>query len=317
MNSVKRQVTGAVQRHRLSLSLSRHSHRRREWTLLTVRLECFGEYGTVQYMSQGRRSRPSLLGRSSNTLPNGPAMVCDATDAHPFLLHNRGREAVVSRPIDCRQALHTVGRRCAMLLSYHEGLCGHCLPRKYQPFPKVAASRLPALPIAVLSAAIGQSKAVHLCPSLPTRGSSRASQRLDAVEATGRCARTVSIGRFGTVFRDARKRKDLPKVRRPKKEVTPSKPRHAAHGTSHLFPTRPRPRVAVLCTGALRTPCTKQPGLSADNSRNPSLIKSRIMSASKRPAGHVRRPPPLLGANNGLYRVPFPVHSKCWTSWPY
>ena len=178
MNSVKRQVTGAVQRHRLSLSLSRHSHRRREWTLLTVRLECFGEYGTVQYMSQGRRSRPSLLGRSSNTLPNGPAMVCDATDAHPFLLHNRGREAVISRPIDCRQALHTVGRRCAMLLSYHEGLCGHCLPRKYQPFPKVAASRLPALPIAVLSAAIGQSKAVHLCPSLPTRGSSRASQRL-------------------------------------------------------------------------------------------------------------------------------------------
>ena len=151
---------------------ARYSTATADINLFMVRLGCFRDirYSTVL---QRPRPRPALLA----------AMVCDATDALPFLLRIRGREAAISRPSDCRQPLHTVGRRCAMLPSYHDDLRGHWAPPACPvPFPKVAEiagnsqSQCYRLPLA--------NQCRLSLPLLPTRGSSRASQRLDAVEAT-------------------------------------------------------------------------------------------------------------------------------------
>ena len=82
--------------------------------MLTVRLECFGEirYSTIH--ATGPTIAALVVGSLVNTLPNEPVVACDATDAHPVRFHSRRREAAISRPIDCRQPLHTEYSRQAV-----------------------------------------------------------------------------------------------------------------------------------------------------------------------------------------------------------
>ncbi len=224
---------------------ARYSTATADINLFMVRLGCFRDirYSTVL---QRPRPRPALLA----------AMVCDATDALPFLLRIRGREAAISRPSDCRQPLHTVGRRCAMLPSYHDDLRGHWAPPACPvPFPKVAeiAGNSQSQ---VLSAAIGQSMPFISAPPshtwefacIPTAGrrGSHGKGVLGPCQLAvrGLCSETPESERTS-------------QVRRPEKVTPPSKPRHVAHGTSLDLASRSCVREHSVCQTAvlLRKQC--------------------------------------------------------------